>query len=191
MRNYEILSGYTLNTPYENEIKFLIESLKKFNFSCDHIVPYKNQGTWEKNCQYKAIIIKEKLKELKKPVVWLDADAVIVKNPILFENIKEDMASCQWYGGLISGTLYFKNNEKINEVINEWIELNEQNPKEWDQKTLTRVAKNKEISIKILPLSYCKIDYFKTKNAFIMQNQASRRFKRIINNAGINGKKST
>jgi hypothetical protein len=190
MRNYEIISGYTIGTPYEQEIQYLIESMKKFNFSCDHIVPYNNQGTWEKNCQYKAIIIKEKLKELNKPVLWLDADAVILKDPVIFEKIKEDIACAFWYG-VVSSTLYIKNNDNTKIVIDEWITLNEKKPKEWDQRTLTEVLKDKTISIKKLSHSYCKIDYFKANDPFIIQNQASRRFKGLINNAGVNGKKST
>ena len=84
MNNFTIVSGFTLKTPYESEVQFLRESLKKFSLTDEHIVGYENQGTWRKNCQYKALIIKSKLEELNSPVVWLDADAVLLSYPKLF-----------------------------------------------------------------------------------------------------------
>jgi len=33
MSNFTIISGFTLKTPYESEVKFLKESLKKFSLT--------------------------------------------------------------------------------------------------------------------------------------------------------------
>lgn len=179
--NYQIISGYSKNTPYEKEVSFLIKSLIKFNICVDHIVGFENQGTWEKNCQYKAIIIRDKLKELNIPIVWLDCDAILEKEPILFDTIKQDIAFCKYKGKLASGTLYLKPSEKIYRLVEDWIKHNSLNPTAWDQKVLQKTIERYNIKYEELPLSYCKVDFFESDEIVIAQNQASRRFKKIIN----------
>jgi len=185
MNKFQIVSGYTKNTPYEKEVQNLKTSLDKFGFSCEHIVGFENLGTWEKNCQQKALILKSKLQELKTPIVWLDADAVLKKNPVLFYEIEKDIAFCYYRiagkDELLSGTIFLKPSEISFKILDEWIKLNNQNPKEWDQRTLQKIIKNFKIDYYNLPPSYCKIDYIKCDEIVIGQNQSSRRFKSIIN----------
>lgn len=185
MNKFQIVSGYTKNTPYEKEVQNLKASLDKFGFSCEHIVGFENLGTWEKNCQQKALILKSKLQELKTPIVWLDADAVLKKNPVLFYEIEKDIAFCCYRiagkDELLSGTIFLKPSEISFKILDEWIKLNNQNPKEWDQRTLQKIIKNFKIDYYNLPPSYCKIDYIKCDEIVIGQNQSSRRFKSIIN----------
>jgi hypothetical protein len=177
-----IISAYTLDTPYEKEVENLKESLIKFGFSTEHIVPINNLGTWEKNCQQKATVIKNKLLELQEPIVWLDADAVIKKEPKLFFNIEKDLAICVYRNEYISSAIFLKPAEEIFKLLDEWINECEKNPKEWDQKILQRLILKNNIDHEILPTSYCKVDFFKSDDDIISQNQASRRFKSIINN---------
>jgi hypothetical protein len=185
MNKFQIVSGYTKNTPYEKEVQNLKASLDKFGFSCEHIVGFENLGTWEKNCQQKALILKSKLQQLKTPIVWLDADAVLKKNPVLFYEIEKDIAFCYYRiagkDELLSGTIFLKPSEISFKILDEWIKLNNQNPKEWDQRTLQKIIKNFKIDYYNLPPSYCKIDYIKCDEIVIGQNQSSRRFKSIIN----------
>lgn len=185
MNNFTIISGYTINTPYEKEVENLKRSLASLGLSTEHIIGFKNQGTWEKNCQYKAIIIKNKLLELNRPVVWLDADAVVKKNPELFFRIDKDIAFCfrkiVKSLELVSSTIFIKPTDLNFSIIDEWIKLNNLNPKEWDQKILQKIIEEKNIDYYNLPFSYCKIDYMKSDEIVIGQNQASRRFKSIIN----------
>lgn len=178
-----VVSGYTINTPYEKEVETLKKTLKKFRISTDHIVSYENKGSWEKNCQEKAKIIKQKLKELKKPIVWLDADSELFAYPNLFNDIKEEVAFNSYNLGLNGCVLYFKPTEKVFELIEKWIEKNNKNPKEFfgDQTHLKEVIKENNISYYELPNSYCKIDFFPSDKKIIGQNQASRRFKSLIN----------
>jgi hypothetical protein len=175
------VSAYTINTPYEEEIKNLKKSLTDFGFSTNHIVPINNLGTWEKNCQQKATVIKNKLLELREPIVWLDADAVIKKTPTLFTEIEEDLGICVYRGEYLSGTIFLKPSEQIFDLLDRWIEECNNNPKEWDQKILQKLILNKKINHFTLPPSYCKVDFFKSDENVISQNQASRRFKKIIN----------
>jgi hypothetical protein len=177
MNKFTIVSGFTLKTPYETEVQLLKESLKKFSLNDEHIVGYENQGTWRKNCQYKALIIKSKLEELNSPVVWLDADAVLLSYPKLFEEIEEDIALAK-YGEVMSGTLYFKPTRNVFSLLDEWIDENFKNPLTLDQSVLDRVLKRNDIKIKRLPFAYC--DFIGLKNCVIAQNQASRRFRQLI-----------
>jgi len=175
------ISAYTVNTPYEKEVENLKESLIKFGFSTEHIVPINDLGTWEKNCQQKATVIKNKLLELREPIVWLDADAVIKKPPTLFTEIEEDFGICVYRGEYLSGTVFLKPSKQIFDLLDEWIQECINNPKEWDQKILQKLILDKKINHFILPSSYCKVDFFKSDDNVISQNQASRRFKKIIN----------
>ena len=182
MSNFTIISGFTINTPYENEVQFLKESLKKFSLNDQHIVSYETLGTWRKNCQHKALIIKKKLEELKSPVVWLDADAEIIKYPTLFENIEEDMAIAYYGKGVMSGTIYFKPTESVFSLLNDWIDENSKNPLVMDQSVLDKVLSRNSIKIKKLPFTYCDFRNLKgiLKGTVIAQNQASRRFRSFI-----------
>jgi len=175
------VSAYTINTPYEKEVENLKESLIKFGHSTKHIVSIDNLGTWEKNCQQKAIVIKNKLLELREPIIWLDADAVIEKPPTLFNEIQEDLGICVYRGEYLSGTIFLKPSKQIFDLLDEWIKECANNPKEWDQKILQKLILDKKINHFILPSSYCKVDFFKSDDNVISQNQASRRFKKIIN----------
>lgn len=175
------VSAYTINTPYEKEAQNLKESLIKFGFSTEHVVPINNLGTWEKNCQQKATVIKNKLLELQEPIIWLDADAVLNKDPKLFFNIEKDLAICVYRNEYLSGTIFLKPTEKIYGLLDEWIVECKKNPKEWDQKILQRLILKNNVEHEILPTSYCKVDFFKSDDNVISQNQASRRFKKIIN----------
>lgn len=175
------ISAYTIDTPYEKEVENLKESLIKFGFSTEHVVPINNLGTWEKNCQQKATVIKNKLLELQEPIIWLDADAVLNKEPELFSRIKKNLAICVYGREYLSGTIFLKPVKEIYELIDEWVSECDKNPKEWDQRILQRLILKNNIDHEILPTSYCKVDFFKSDDNVILQNQASRRFKKIIN----------
>lgn len=176
------VSAFTVNTPYEEEVKKLKESLIEFGFSTDHIVPIKNLGTWEKNCAQKARVIKDKLRELNEPIIWIDADAVIEKQPIIFNQIEEDLAVCYYRRQMCSGIIFIKPTQKMFEMLDEWINLCDTNPTKLDQDLLDLAIKNKKIKYFNLPTSYCKVDFFDAEEVVIVQNQASRKFKNIINN---------
>jgi hypothetical protein len=180
--NFKIVSGYTKDTPYEQEVQFLIESFKKYNIINYEIIKYTNFGSWSKNCQYKAYIIQEQLKKYNIPIVWLDADAVLYDYPNLFDSIDKDIAFCDYYGGVASGTLYMKPTETIMNLCKEWISLNNKDSSVWDQNNLTTLINKYNIPYYKLPVTYCKIDFAKCSDKIIIgQNQASRRFKKLIN----------
>jgi hypothetical protein len=192
---------YTVKTPYEKEVKELEESCKKLNLECK-AYPIKNLKNWVKNTQQKGNVCLKALEEFDCDIVWLDADAVVFQYPILFDelNKRNDFNICihkhdpRWKkrptGEMLSGTIYFKNNNTTKDMIKKWIDRNKE-VVEWDQYTLQDVIENnKQFKTIQLPVEYVKIrpksienifNMFKSnKNLFIGHKQRSRKYKRII-----------
>lgn len=84
------VTAYTVNTPYEDEVKSLEKGL--ITHDVKHcIFPYLSVGDWRLNCQNKQDYIIRALKKYKCPVVWLDADARLYGYPALFDNYPYDV----------------------------------------------------------------------------------------------------
>ena len=183
--SYRIVSYYTENTPYEAEAKRLQASLSNWEV-LTHIAPGRNYGSWEKNCQYKARFILECLEQFSDDIVWVDADAEVLREPILFETLDADVAYhyLEHREELLSGTVFFKNNKETRAMIERWIALNDTNM-EWDQRNLQEVLRrDKQLRQAILPAEYCAIYRHrvqKVEEPVIQHYQASRRHKRTIN----------
>lgn len=128
MSRWMAISAYTVGTPYEEEAKNLEQSLK------DNKVPYKlysyeSQGDWEINCLQKGRIILKAFNELKRNLVWLDADAEVLKYPELFDTYKYDIGLYRrWHtpeqqrelGTLYhwdTGTMFLKNTASIHKLV--------------------------------------------------------------------------
>ncbi len=191
--NWIIISYYTSNYK-EVAYKYLIPSVINLNH---YIVEVPNQGDWHKNTNYKPIFIKECLEKFKENLVWIDSDAIINSNPIYFDQLDNSSIDfayhlLNWethYGRLtdkgkfefLSGTLYFKNNEKIKILVDKWIELSKTiSP---DQKSLEFAIKTyNNINTIILPREYCYIEtlpdgnkpFLIVENPIISHYQASR-----------------
>ncbi len=86
---YKVISMYTKNTPYEEEIKELGHSCDQFKVDYK-FYPIVNLKDWVKNTQQKAAVIHEALDEFECDLVWLDADAVILKKLELFDKLAND-----------------------------------------------------------------------------------------------------
>lgn len=174
----------------------LIASCKKFDLPYS-IDPIPNFGTWEKNCCFKPKYILKKLIDLKRPILWLDADALIVQKPTLFETLDADIAlrivnelPNDHQSKMISGTIFVNNTPGALQVLQEWdLEtetLFKQDPHLWDQVSLRNVLLRS--TAKVCPLDsryyqvYNKIEDEKTlKEAIIIHFQASRTLKKTLN----------
>jgi hypothetical protein len=197
-----VISFYTLQTPYQQEVLHLIRSCEKWEIEA-RIEGMPSFGSWEKNCAYKPQFISQKLKQLNRPILWVDADAI-------FHNLPkwEDFVGCdlslrinsslaETHGSrVLSGTLFVNNTPEAKILIEEWNEecqkglhiasrLREafgEGSYFWDQIALKEALfKNKEVKVKGMPLSYCKIfDLDQTTEIIIEHLQASRRFKQEI-----------
>ena len=86
-----VVSFYTENTPYQVEVLHLIESCKKFGIESD-IVGVPSRGSWEQNCAFKPFFIRDKLKQIQRPLFWIDADAIFKKHPDFSPLLHADIA---------------------------------------------------------------------------------------------------
>ena len=75
-----VISFYTENTPYQLEVLALISSCNELGIEAE-IEGVPSEGSWERNCALKPFFIRKKLLEKKRPVFWVDADAVFRKRP--------------------------------------------------------------------------------------------------------------
>jgi len=181
-------SFYTHDYYQEGSIK-LQESFDKFGLkSTIRCVP--DQGLWKANCAYRAIYIQQLMKEYNDDVVWIDIDAEMISTPIEILNIPESV-ELAWYdrGGreILLGTSYWKNCDKVKDLLNKWYKsINLKHP-EISQRTFAKTfflwKKSINYNIKILPEEYCHIfDFPKRGEPVIIHNQWSRKYKKVVDN---------
>lgn len=198
MRKWAIVSFYTSGTGYENEIKKLIESMREFNLSY-YIVAYPPLGTWRRNLNYKSLLIRESLNAFPSlDVVFIDADAIIRKNPVLFDELSEsdafDIAIFRLAkrgiepNELVASTIWIKNNEVARKIVDRWHSIATRTPLIRHQKCLDIAIKEligESVPIRVynLPFEYACIYDHPTRDgreATIEQFQASRRLRREV-----------
>lgn len=201
MNNYIIASYYTVNTPYEKVMQdYLLNSINNSNvidISLLYIKAVENLGSHQLNANYKPQFIYETMLLFSdKDIVFLDADAELLQYPTLFDTLDCDIACHildwqRWYGHslgtkeLLPGTLYVRNNEKMQAFIKLWAELSK-NSYKWDGIILKELLQVSDINFKELPLSYCYIKTLpngkepriKIDNPVIVHNQVSRKYRR-------------
>lgn len=193
---------------YAWDAEQLLKSLARSGVS-DYSVERRPQlGSWERNTQYKAPFILEKLLE-GDSVVWTDADSRIRQYPSLFDSLTCDVAfffltkeqvpefelpsnstlsreSIDRHGYLQSGTMFFNNTPKSIALVEKWISINEQDHVQWDQWTLqTAIELIPGLVVENLPPEYVWIDgissaIFGSRKPVIEHLQASRRFKKLL-----------
>lgn len=186
-----ITSFYTEGTGYKQEADRLRKSLEALDDVEWFIDSVPNLGSWEKNASYKANFMRDMLDKFQRPVVWVDADAVVHSYPALFDEIEADIAAhyLTWNefgrvmeGGLRSGTLYLEPTEATNKLIKQWLENNQLKPNvSFPQSNLhDAVEQTPELRVYKLPREYCCIvgwaeHYHIT--AVVEHFQASRKFR--------------
>jgi len=194
------VSYFTCNTPYEKVMRTHLEpSLQRWGLRYD-IKGIENLGSWQENTHYKAKFIKEMLLKHKQSVVFLDADATIEQNPILFTKLADcDIALhfLDWFllwrkqkgnpkREALSGTLYLNYNKKTLRFLDLWIEENNKNTT-WEQRNMQHIleTQKKELKIYELPAEYCAIIlhngeipyYYLKEKPVILHHQVSRKLK--------------
>lgn len=179
------ISSFTADTPYEEEVKNLKASLDKFGLPYE-ILGMRNKGSWVKNTQMKPLVIKTAMDKHNRDVVWLDADAVVKEDPVLFKTLKCDVAFhyLKEWNEKMTGTMYFKNSTSSREILNKWISLNNTN-NEPDAKNFQSIMDADGNSVKVydLPKEYINIEdnpYLICEKPVITHYQASRRFKNAV-----------
>jgi hypothetical protein len=198
-----IVSYYTKDTLYQLEVQNLIASCEKWTLD-HHIEPIPSLGSWEKNCCYKPFFIMEKLQQFRKPLFWVDADAVFLREPQWLDVFAKDLAvriNDTWDDGhpskVMTGSLFVNATSGAARLLKAWgqecidsLSNPHRTEEVWDQIALRNVLLCSEKSAEIgkLPLHYASIadnagDRKESADVVISHYQASRRFKKIINNA--------
>ncbi len=195
-----IISFYTLGTPYEKEVKKLIDSCAQLEIEAD-IEGIDSKGSWEKNCAMKPFFILRKLKQWDRPVLWVDADAVFRQRPDFNEFDGCDVAVRMneflpktHESQIISSTVFVRNNPAGMTLLEEWCrevdkELSDKGRvfEFWDQTALRdALHRNPDLRFLPMPLKYAKIfdfdDLFISEQEVVIEHfQASRRFKNKVN----------
>lgn len=199
----KIVSYYT--DLYAWDAEQLIKSLARQGVSDFKVERRPQLGSWERNTQYKAPFILEKLLE-GEPVVWTDADSRIRQYPSLFDQLTSDVAffyltkqqvpefklpagsilsreAVDRDGYLQSGTMFFNYTPRTIELLNKWISINDQDHVQWDQWTLqTAIGQVPDLIVEKLPPEYVWIDgssegIFGSRKPVIEHLQASRKYK--------------
>jgi len=193
MNDWLIVSYYTISTLYEQYAKRFVASMISYNTRY-HVVGIPNLKDWSKNTNYKPIFLAEMLRAFPGvDVVWIDCDAELKAYPTLFDTIDCDIAAYEfnhreWYARaklnksdkfeLLSGTVYLRNNEKVINIVDDWVKECENNPKVWDQKSLAKVLHENYTR---LPAEYCVIKGTMTqkiKSPVVLHLQASRQVRK-------------
>lgn len=147
-----------------------------------------NLGSWHLNTRHKARFIKEMLSKHNCPVVFVDSDATVEKYPILFKDLKCDIAAHyrESHKTILSGTLYLDSNERVHRMLDEWVHLNSINSvlEQKNLETAINNGKNYGLTWYNLPPQYVQIfDTMKDCGGqpFISHWQASRKYRKNLN----------
>lgn len=195
-QNPIVISFYTLHTPYEQEVMRLINSCERLEI--EHSVDgIESEGSWEKNCGVKPFYILRKLHQLKRPVLWVDADGAFLKMPS-FEQFAPfdfsvrivDFLPKSHREKVISNTVFVNYTPQGLSIVERWAKSCRRklknDPKVWDQAVLRDIIlKDKSAKILPMPLAYSKIydldiHRIAQEEVVIEHYQASRLFKNFI-----------
>jgi hypothetical protein len=199
-----IVSYYTKDTLYQLEVQNLIASCQKWSLD-HHVEPISSLGSWERNCSYKPFFLMKKLQQLKRPLFWVDADAVFVQKPQWLDVFNKDLAvrvNEKWddrhSSKVISGSIFVNATQGAAVLLKCWGQecidsfLNPERAQEvWGQVALRDVILRgvRGAEVGSLPWGYVAIvgnpnDEKEISDVVIAHYQASHRFKKIINEAG-------
>jgi len=192
-----IVGYYTIDTPYQEEAKKLIQSCNNLNLNYD-IIGVPNLGSWQSNTRFKAQFMLDMLDKHKdKRLLYVDCDAIINSQPILFNNYSCDIAvryqDFSWRKNeCLSGTIYMENNDKTRKVCRLWLERNESEGKDaktFEQWNLGAIIEEMKISdnliVNNLSPEYCYIfdsmkKIYPNVRPIVEHFQKSRLYKKLI-----------
>ena len=188
-----VIAAYATNDAlYQNCLNKMTDSCKRF--AVPHITrTVTTSGIWNKNAQYKSQFLLDLVQLNKgKCFAYLDADATVEAPPTLFDTIVEDLGvhvldhranGHNRESELISAAIFFRANDRVENLFKLWVNICLDNPTLWDQKALAQALLQISVSVFPLPQTYCQIfDYrYKTKTApVILQHQISRQARKIM-----------
>lgn len=116
-------SDYEKIKYYEGFAKILIGKCKEFGLDYD-ITEIKSRGNYGDNCLMKPEFILEKIKQYKKPLIWMDCDTDFREPFEHFNDIAEDIGMATHSGnmeGIKASPLYLNYTKGAFRIIREWV----------------------------------------------------------------------
>ena len=194
-----IVLFHTDDDLYKHEANRCIKYIEKLGLKYDvTVIPKKSQ--WVENCAMKSKILLDARKRLRGPILYVDVDAVIHKDPWPYLSQYEGDFGVYFHsnGELMSGTILINDTQKAMGLLQEWVASQDSSPLEWDQKVLEELISSYEkndnsgtgkINIQRLPPSFCYV-FDKLYSSFhgeifIEHLQASRQVKRPLGSGSV------
>jgi hypothetical protein len=190
-----IVGYYTIDTPYEEEAKVLIDSCRRLGLNHD-IIGVKSLGDWQSNTRFKAKFMLDMLnKHPNMRLLYVDCDAEIHSLPNLFINYSTDIAVrfqdfSYRKNECLSGTIYMENNLRTRKLCELWFNSNKQGNQngleQWNLGILiNQMIKEDGLRFKNLPPEYTFIfdtmkRIYPDIKPIIEHYQASRKYKRKV-----------
>ncbi len=181
-----IVSFYT--SLYEEQSRILVASLEKFRLKYD-VQKIGSRGSWKANCLYRGQFLINMMNKYNDNIVWLDADAEILKYPsVLFElDSNVDLA---WYDRegreFMLGTSYWKNTPQVKYLLMDWMTNCNVHTPSISQRDFMKIFQQRykgKMNVYILPETYCCIfDKPTRRDPVIVHYQLSRQTKEVIRN---------
>ena len=187
-----IVNCHTGEDLYVEGAERMRESAEKFGYEV-HTERMGDKGSWTANCAFKPKFLASCMERFDRPLVWVDADAVIHRPLEHLESPYIEFAVA-WdpllpFKSFMSAVIYLTQTPAATRILGEWGEACEKavrgKSKEWDQVTLYKVwraMKDPPIT-KILPQGYVKIfDHpwrdDESQVEYVRHHQFSRQIKR-------------
>ena len=177
----KVISFFTKNTIYEKEVEDLAASCQALNL--DHYIEErKDLGSWEKNCAQKPLFIYECFEKFHTPLLWVDADAIILQKPNLH------LGPCDFglYFNTLnpkhvrSATIFVNPTQRAIKFLWKWheilVKINRTSLSQ-DQPILNTLINQEILDIAHLPIEYMQIfdrDPNPPEQAVVLHFQASR-----------------
>lgn len=187
--DFRVVSYFT-DENYQRLAERLIASLDHFGIPHDvRNVP--SRGSWTENTGYRAEFIKGIMTDHPgENVVWIDADGVIQRYPILLHELGDADFAAHYRAHpngrreLLGGTVFHAGKESILAMMDEWIAESKTIAFYKDQRALQNVIERdpRRFHVYRLPATYCQIfDLMKNEGVPVIEHfQASRKLKRVV-----------
>jgi len=193
-----VISFFTAGTPYELEAQRLRQSCTELNI--EHVIDAQpSGGTWARNCAMKGPFVCAQLEQLRRPVLWIDADATVMRPLDCLAELRCDLACyVRWpapnqppgldssYMPFMSGTVYFAFSPGGRRAAQLWATYCRAYSTLLDQECLALAwwDLRRELSFHLLPQGFCKVFdqawLESSHDTYILHHQASRRLGRLV-----------
>lgn len=156
-----IFGFYTDDHLYTKHAQILKASAERLGIPIDLRVYPKKE--WQSIIAFKPSFIAQMRRELKGPLLFVDADAIILEDiRPYYDSIVEDIAVHYLNDTeLLSGTLFINDTANAHNLMNEWEKRQLELPQIWDQKVLELIIQewlaSDKITLKRTPARYTYI----------------------------------